>query len=84
MKAKESFFSNPSVIKLLEEATESHVSPYLNNDEPQEKELTSSGGRADFDNGRQVTVPANAVPAGTSEYQEEFTPGGIQVHVLHC
>ena len=31
MKAKESFFSNPSVIKLLEEATESHVSPYLNN-----------------------------------------------------
>ncbi len=54
------------------------------NDEPQEKELTSSGGRADFDNGRQVTVSANAVPAGTSEYQEEFTPGGIQVHVLHC
>ncbi len=31
MVAKESPFSNPSVIKLLEEATESHVSPYLNN-----------------------------------------------------
>ncbi|XP_064389764.1 uncharacterized protein LOC135337740 isoform X2 [Halichondria panicea] len=35
-------------------------------DEPQEKEFTSSGGHADFDNGVQVTVPANAVPAGTS------------------
>ena len=31
MRAKESTSSNPSVIKLLEEATESHVSPYLNN-----------------------------------------------------
>ncbi len=31
MVAKESPFSTPSVIKLLEEATESHVSPYLNN-----------------------------------------------------
>ncbi|XP_064389780.1 uncharacterized protein LOC135337741 isoform X5 [Halichondria panicea] len=35
-------------------------------DEPEEKEFTSSGGHADFDNGVQVTVPANAVPAGTS------------------
>ena len=35
-------------------------------DEPQEKEFTSSGGHADFENGVQVTVPANAVPAGTS------------------
>ncbi|XP_064385260.1 uncharacterized protein LOC135334127 isoform X2 [Halichondria panicea] len=34
--------------------------------EPQEKEFTSSGGHADFDNGVEVTVPANAVPAGTS------------------
>ncbi len=34
--------------------------------EPQEKEFTSSGGHADFDNGVQVTVLANAVPAGTS------------------
>ncbi|XP_064385034.1 uncharacterized protein LOC135333939 isoform X4 [Halichondria panicea] len=34
--------------------------------EPQEKEFTSSGGYADFDNGVEVTVPANAVPAGTS------------------
>ena len=31
MVAKESEYSNPSIIKLLEEATESHVSPYLNN-----------------------------------------------------
>ncbi len=31
MRAKESYLPNPSVIKLLEEATESHVSPYLNN-----------------------------------------------------
>ena len=35
-------------------------------DKPQEKEFTSSGGHADFDNGVQVTVPANAVPARTS------------------
>ncbi len=35
-------------------------------DMPQEKEFTSSGGHADFDNGVQVTVSANAVPAGTS------------------
>ncbi len=35
-------------------------------DEPQEKEFTSSGGHADFDNGVEVTVPANAVPVGTS------------------
>ncbi len=33
---------------------------------PQEKEFTSSGGHTDFDNGLEVTVPANAVPAGTS------------------
>ena len=32
--------------------------------EPQEKEFTSSGGHADFENGVKVTVPANAVPAG--------------------
>ncbi len=35
-------------------------------DVPQEKEFTSSGGHADFDNGVQVTVPPNVVPAGTS------------------
>ncbi len=35
-------------------------------DEPQEKEFTSSGGHADFENGVEVTVPANTVPAGTS------------------
>ncbi|XP_064384761.1 uncharacterized protein LOC135333677 isoform X2 [Halichondria panicea] len=34
-------------------------------EEPQEKEFTSTGGHADFDNGVQVTVPANAVPIGT-------------------
>ncbi|XP_064384980.1 uncharacterized protein LOC135333886 isoform X2 [Halichondria panicea] len=114
MKAKESPHSNPSVIKLLEEATESHSRPqsvqvlpknwtvatdtetkkpvYQNKAAgetlstppgyplhqtsahpdvtfygmPQEKEFTSSGGHADFDNGVQMTVPANAVPAGTS------------------
>ncbi|XP_064385255.1 uncharacterized protein LOC135334125 isoform X2 [Halichondria panicea] len=114
MRAKESEYSNPSIIKLLEEATESHSRPhsvpvlprnwtivtdeetkkpvYQNKaagetvstppgyplhqtsahpdvtfyDKPQEKEFTSSGGHADFDNGVHVTVPANAVPAGTS------------------
>ncbi|XP_064385250.1 uncharacterized protein LOC135334123 isoform X3 [Halichondria panicea] len=114
MVAKESEYSNPSIIKLLEEATESHSRPqsvpvlprnwtvatdtetkkpvYQNKaagetvstppgyplhqtsahpdvtfyDKPQEKEFTSSGGYADFDNGVHVTVPANAVPAGTS------------------
>ncbi|XP_064384971.1 uncharacterized protein LOC135333882 isoform X4 [Halichondria panicea] len=114
MNAKESPHSNPSVIKLLKEAGESHSRPqsvpvlpknwtvvtdtetkkpvYQNKaagetlytppgyplhqtsahpdvtffGEPQEKEFTSSGGLADFDNGVQVTVPANAVPAGTS------------------
>ncbi|XP_064385275.1 uncharacterized protein LOC135334138 [Halichondria panicea] len=114
MKAKRSPHSNPSVIKLLEEATESHScsqhvpvlpknwtvatdtetkKPVYQNKaagetlstppgyplhqtsahpdvtfygEPQEKEFTSSGGHADFDNGVEVTVPANAVPAGTS------------------
>ena len=35
-------------------------------DKPQEKEFTSSGGHANFNNGVQLTVPANAVPAGTS------------------
>ena len=35
-------------------------------DVPQEKEFTSSGGHADFDNGVQVAVPPNVVPAGTS------------------
>ncbi|XP_064384751.1 uncharacterized protein LOC135333672 isoform X2 [Halichondria panicea] len=111
MRAKGSRRSNPSIIKLLEEATESHsrvpVLPrnwtvvtdtetkkpvYQNKaagetlstppgyplhqtsahpdvtfyDKPQEKEFTSSGGHADFDNGVQMTVPANAVPARTS------------------
>ncbi|XP_064385076.1 uncharacterized protein LOC135333972 [Halichondria panicea] len=114
MMAKRSPLPNPSVIKQLEEATESHSRPqsvpvlpknwtvvtdtetkkpvYQNKaagetlstppgyplhqtsahpdvtfyDMPQEKEFTSSGGHADFDNGVQVTVPANAVPAGTS------------------
>ena len=35
-------------------------------DKPQEKKFTSSGGHADFDNGVEVSVPANAVPPGTS------------------
>ncbi len=34
--------------------------------EPQKKVFTPSGGHADFDNGVEVTVPANAVSAGTS------------------
>ncbi|XP_064388689.1 uncharacterized protein LOC135336766 isoform X2 [Halichondria panicea] len=35
-------------------------------DEPQKKEFTSSGGHADFNNGVEVTVRANAFPPGTS------------------
>ncbi|XP_064384748.1 uncharacterized protein LOC135333670 isoform X2 [Halichondria panicea] len=114
MRAKRSYRPDPSVIKLLEEAAESHSRPqsvqvlpknwtvitdtetkkpvYQNKaagetlstppgyplhqtsahpdvtfyDVPQEKEFTSSGGHADFDNGVQVAVPPNVVPAGTS------------------
>ena len=51
-------------------------------DEPQEKEFTSSGGHADFDNGVEVTVPANAVPAGTSvgiKVQPSLAPNDVFV-----
>ncbi|XP_064407169.1 ankyrin repeat domain-containing protein 29-like isoform X2 [Halichondria panicea] len=51
-------------------------------DKPQEKEFTSSGGYADFDNGVEVTVPANAVPAGTSvgiKVQPSLAPNDVFV-----
>ncbi len=51
-------------------------------DEPQEKEFTSSGGHADFDNGVEVTVPANAVPAGNSvgiKVQPSLAPNDVFV-----
>ena len=35
-------------------------------EEPQVKKFTSSGGKADFDNGVEVTVPPNAVQAGSA------------------
>ncbi len=51
-------------------------------DKPQEKEFTSSGGYADFDNGVEVTFPANAVPAGTSvgiKVQPSLAPNDVFV-----
>ncbi len=50
-------------------------------DEPQEKKFTC-GGHADFDNGVEVTVPANAVPAGTSvgiTVRPSLAPKGVFV-----
>ncbi len=50
--------------------------------EPQEKEFTSSGGHADFENGVEVTVPANVVPLGTSgriKVQPSFAPKDVFV-----
>ncbi len=51
-------------------------------DKPQKKEFTSSGGHADFDNGVEVAVPANAVPPGTSvciKVQPSLAPNDVFV-----
>ncbi len=48
---------------LLQTPTHPAVTFY---DKPVEKQFTSSGGHADFDNGVEVTVPASAVSTGTT------------------
>ena len=51
-------------------------------DEPKEETFTSSGGHADFDNGVQVSVPAHAVPQGSTvgvKVQPGFAPSDVNV-----
>ena len=51
-------------------------------DEPQEREFPSSGGHADFNNGVEVTVPAKAIPPGSTvrvKVQPGFAPSDVFV-----
>ena len=51
-------------------------------DEPKEETFTSSGGHADFNNGVEVTVPAHAVPPGSTvevKVQPGFAPSDVIV-----
>ena len=51
-------------------------------DEPQEREFTSSGDHADFDNGVEVTVPPHIVPPGSTvrvKVQPSFAPSDVFV-----
>ena len=51
-------------------------------DEPQEKEISSSGGHIDFDVGVEITVPPHAVPPGTTatvKVQPSFAPKDVFV-----
>ena len=51
-------------------------------DEPKEETFTSSGGHADFNNGVEVTVPAQAVQQGSTvgvKVQPGFAPSDVTV-----
>ena len=64
---------------LRQTTTQSNITFY---DEPKEETFTSSGGHADFNNGVEVTVPAQAVPQGSTvgvKVQPAFGPSDVTV-----
>ena len=64
---------------LCQTTTQPNITFY---DEPKEETFTSSGGHADFNNGVEVTVPAYAVPQGSTvgvKVQPGFIPSDVTV-----
>ena len=69
------FFTDP----LLETAMHPNVTFFA---EPQQRDFTSSGGHADFDNGVEVTVLPDTVPSGSTmgiRIQPGFAPSDVFV-----